>query len=153
MAAAYRLTDEWLIPASPGEVWDVLARPCEYPDWWHGVCLAAGGDTGAAVAGARAAIRMRGFLPFALDLGLVCELAERPSRLRSRVSGDLVGVGDWRLRPHRRGTRAVLDLDVDLRAPLGLLAPVLRPLFAANHRSAMRRGERALVAHLGAAGR
>ncbi len=78
--------------------------------------------------------------------------ADAPRRLVSRIHGDFEGEGIWTLTPVEGGTWVVLDWRVDVRKPLVRhLTPLLRPLFAWNHRGAMRRGQERIVAELGAA--
>ena len=70
----------------------------------------------------------------------------------SRIDGDFEGEGIWTLEPADGGTRVVLEWRVDVRKRLVRhLTPLLRPLFAWNHRWAMRRGQASIVAELGAA--
>jgi len=91
----------------------------------------------------------RGLLPYRLRWELVCVEARGPRVLVSRIQGDFVGVGIWTLTPVEGGTRAVLEWRVDVRKRLiRHLTPLLRPLFAWNHRWAMRRGEERIVALL-----
>jgi hypothetical protein len=72
-----------------------------------------------------------------------------PWKLVSRIDGDFVGEGIWTLTPVGGGTRAVLEWQVEVRKPLVRhLTPLLRPLFAWNHRWAMARGQERIVALL-----
>ena len=77
---------------------------------------------------------------------LTCVEAVAPSRLVSGVRGDFVGTGTWTLTEVEGGTRVVLDWDVEVRKPVVRhLTPLLRPLFAWNHRWAMQRGQERIV--------
>ena len=61
--------------------------------------------------------------------------------LVSRIEGDFVGEGIWSISPEDGGTRVVLEWKVEVRKGLvRRLTPILRPLFAWNHRWAMARG-------------
>jgi hypothetical protein len=67
----------------------------------------------------------------------------------SHIHGDFAGEGIWTLTTVDGGTRVVLEWRVAVRKPLVRhLTPLLRPLFAWNHRWAMRRGEKRIVALL-----
>ncbi len=150
--AAYTFVDEWLVPAAAEEVYALLSCPREYPRWWRDAFLEGEGDPPPAARGKRARLLTRGRLPYRLRWELVCVEADAPRRLVSRIHGDFEGEGIWTLTPVEGGTRVVLDWRVDVRKPLVRhLTPLLRPLFAWNHRWAMRRGQERIVAELGAA--
>jgi hypothetical protein len=144
--ATYSFTDTWLVPASTDAVYELLSCPREYPEWWGDAFLTGEGDPGPASPGKRAHLLTRGRLPYRLRWELTCVEAHAPTRLVSRIRGDFEGEGIWTLSPVDGGTRAVLEWRVDIRKPLVRhLTPVLRPLFAWNHRWAMRRGEAAIT--------
>ncbi len=150
--AAYTFVDEWLVPAAAEEVYALLSCPREYPRWWRDAFLEGEGDPPPAARGKRARLLTRGRLPYRLRWELVCVEADAPRRLVSRIHGDFEGEGIWTLTPVEGGTRVVLDWRVDVRKPLVRhLTPLLRPLFAWNHRWAMRRGQERIVVELGAA--
>jgi uncharacterized protein YndB with AHSA1/START domain len=147
--AAYSFIDEWFVPASVEAVYDLLSRPRDYPTWWGEAFLAGEGDAGPAAPGKRARMLTRGRLPYRLTWELVCVEADAPTRLVSRIEGDFVGEGIWTFTPAGDGTRAVLQWNVDVRKRLVRhLTPALRPLFAWNHRWAMRRGHERITALL-----
>jgi hypothetical protein len=139
--AAYRFVDEWFVTASPEWVYGLLSCPREYPEWWGDAFLEGEGDSGPAAPGKRVRLLTRGRLPYRLRWELTCIEAVAPSRLVSRIEGDFVGEGIWSISPERGGTRAVLEWNVEVRKGLvRRLTPILRPVFARNHRWAMERG-------------
>ena len=145
--AAYRFVDEWLVPASPEWVYGLLSCPRGYPEWWGKAFLEGEGDPGPAAPGKRARLLTRGRLPYRLRWELTCVEATAPSRLVSRIEGDFVGEGIWTISPADGGTRAALEWNVEVRKGLVRhLTPVLRPLFAWNHRWAMARGLESITA-------
>jgi uncharacterized protein YndB with AHSA1/START domain len=145
--AAYRFVDEWLVPASPEWVYGLLSCPRGYPEWWGKAFLEGEGDAGPAAPGKRARLLTRGRLPYRLRWELTCVEATAPSRLVSRIEGDFVGEGIWTISPAERGTRAALEWNVEVRKSLVRhLTPVLRPLFAWNHRWAIARGLESITA-------
>jgi uncharacterized protein YndB with AHSA1/START domain len=148
--AAYAFVDEWLVPAPIEPVYDLLSCPRDYPRWWGDAFLEGEGDPAPAASGKRARLVTRGRLPYRLRWDLTCVEADAPRRLVSQIDGDFVGEGIWQLEPVDGGTRVVLEWRVDVRKPLVRhLTPLLRPLFAWNHRWAMRRGQERIVALLG----
>jgi uncharacterized protein YndB with AHSA1/START domain len=67
-ANVYHFVNRWHVPHPPEEVWEVLARPWEYPAWWGRVYLKAerldgGGEPGV---GTRVALVTKGWLPYQL---------------------------------------------------------------------------------------
>ena len=144
--ARYRFVDEWHVPASADRVYELLSRPRDYPTWWSDAFLRGAGDDGPAAPGKRAWLLTRGRLPYRLRWELTCVEAVVPRRLVSGVRGDFVGTGTWTLTEVDGGTRVVLDWDVEIRKPVVRhLTPLLRPLFAWNHRWAMQRGQESIV--------
>jgi hypothetical protein len=149
--AQYTFVDEWFVPGTPEDVYDLLSRPVRYPEWWKDAFLEGSGDDGAAAPGKRARLLTRGFLPYRLRWELVCVEAVAPTRLVSLISGDFEGTGTWSIDAVDGGTRAVLEWSIDVRKPLVRhLTPILRPVFAWNHRWAMERGRERITALLSA---
>jgi Polyketide cyclase / dehydrase and lipid transport len=147
----YRFVSRWSVLGTPEEVSDVLSDPLELSRWWPSVYLdvapiAAGDDRGV---GRSVRIRSRGFLPYTLDWELRVIASDRPGGFSVESTGDLVGRGVWRFEPAGARTLATYDWRVRAEKPLlRVLSPVLRPLLAANHRWAMRRGEESLELEL-----
>ena len=74
---------------------------------------------------------------------------ERPRRIRSSLSKDFDGTGEWTFEGSNGTTVATLDWRPSVNHGLiRRLTPVLRPLFRSNHTWAMRRGERRLRGYL-----
>lgn len=150
----FRFDESWDIPeGTPQEVWDVLSDAQLLPLWW--------GDAykevepldkkGKGVVGARARARARGALPY--ELNFIIEAAElEPGRLVVvKTFGDFDGLWRAELSPSGRGTHVDLIWQVTVERPiLKLLAPILRPAFAWNHRWTTPRGEAGLRRYLAA---
>ena len=142
-SAEYRFLDRWEVPAEIDRVYDIVARPRDYPSWWGDVFLAAEGDEGVAAPGKRTTVRARGFLPYQLRFMLECMVVEPPYRIESRLHGDFEGTGTWLLdRRPDGGTTVQLDWRPRVvKRGVRELSPVLRPLFRSNHSWTMRRGQ------------
>ena len=150
----FRFDESWDIPeGTPQEVWDVLSDAQLLPLWW--------GDAykevepldkkGKGVIGARARARARGALPY--ELNFIIEAAElEPGRLVVvKTFGDFDGLWRAELSPSGTGTHVDLVWQVTVERPiLRLLAPILRPAFAWNHRWTTPRGEAGLRRYLAA---
>jgi hypothetical protein len=76
---------------------------------------------------------------------------ERPHLLEGDATGELAGVGRWRLFEEGGLTAVVYDWNVGTtRAWMNLLAPLAKPAFKGNHDYVMRNGGRGLAELLGA---
>jgi uncharacterized protein YndB with AHSA1/START domain len=140
--AEYRFVDTWHLAADIEHVYDLVGEPLRYPDWWGDVWLSAEGDGGEPEPGKHVDVVTRGFLPYRIRWSLTCLEVDRPHRIHSRLEGDFEGTGTWLLSEDAAGTIAELDFRPDVRKPgVRQLTPVLRPLFSANHRWAMKRGQ------------
>ena len=107
-----------------------------------------GEDKGPRV-GARIRAKARGFLPYRLNLVLETAALTRPTLVAVKVGGDLTGTWTATLRPEGTGTRVVLEERVLASKPLlRTFSPLLKPLFAWNHRWTTPRGEAGLTAYL-----
>lgn len=148
---SFALVTHWQVAASIDEVAAILAEPERFPDWWPDVYLSvaalARGDADGV--GRRVALVTRGWLPYRLRWqGRIVE-SRRPHGWTVKATGDLVGRGTWRL--EQRGSLADITYDwrVVVEKPLlKPLTPLLRPLYAANHRWAMARGLEGLTREL-----
>ena len=152
MPAAYRFLDRWVIRASIEQVYDTIGDPLRYEQWWTDFVIRATGDSGPPTPGKRNELLVKAYLPYKVNFGLEVVEADRPRRILSRLSKDFDGTGLWTLEHSGDETVATLDWRPSVNHPLiKYLTPVLRPLFRSNHNWAMRRGERQLREHLGAA--
>lgn len=148
----FRFDESWEIPgAGVDEVYDVLSRGELLPLWWKDVYLEAEkltvGD--APKVGDRLRVRARGFLPYRLNF--IIEAVELvPGRLVVvKTSGDFDGRWSASLSPTETGAHVDLVWEVAVLRPiLRRLAPLLRPLFAWNHRWTTPRGEKGLREYL-----
>ena len=143
-AHSFRLPTEWRVPGTVERACEVLSAPERFPDWWGDVYLSVevldrGGPD------ERARIRAKGRLPYEVVwTGRIVE-DERPRRWVIEATGDLEGRGEWRLSQEGGEVRIHYDWRVRAEKPwMRALAPLLRPLFAWNHRWAMARGEEGL---------
>jgi hypothetical protein len=149
----FRFEESWSIPdVAPEEVWEVLARGELLPQWWKGVYLEAQTLDGSEPhVGGRVRARARGFLPYHLNFTLEATELVRGRLVAVKTSGDFDGRWRAELSPKEGGTQADLIWEVSVERPiLRLLAPLLRPAFAWNHRWTTPRGERGLKEFLAA---
>jgi uncharacterized protein YndB with AHSA1/START domain len=144
---AYHFEDRWYVPFPIENVFDVLARPEEYPRWWRGVYLSATPLDGERK---RVAVVARGRLPYKLRFTIESVMQERPRLIAFRASGDFVtDISRWLLEPRGEGTTVTLEWNPRVEKPVvKFLSPVLKPVFKWNHEWTMRRGERLIGEYL-----
>lgn len=147
MAAHYELRTVWRVAGSVGEVREVLADGLSLPRWWPAVYLSVdalreGDESGL---GGEIALFTKGWLPYTLHwtLRVIEPITETGYALTA--TGDLIGDGRWTF--DQDGPEVVITYDWRVEASKPLLRRLtwlLRPVFAANHRWAMARGEESL---------
>jgi hypothetical protein len=147
----YHFVTRWHISATMQDIADVLRDPLDLPRWWPSVYLSAielrpGGVNGI---GRRVGLHTRGRLPYTLRWDLEVVSSSYPYGFTIAASGDFEGAGVWTFEQRGTGVDVTFDWGIVANKPLlRLLSPLLKPAFAANHRWAMREGERSLVQEL-----
>jgi hypothetical protein len=150
----FRFEERWDLPgAKVHQVYDVLSRGELLPQWWKGVYLEAEkltpGDK--PKEGDRIRARARGLLPYELNFIVEVVALEPERRVVVRTIGDFDGLWSAVLTQAESGVRVDLVWEVTVLRPiLRLLAPLLRPAFAWNHRWTTPRGEMGLREYLAA---
>jgi uncharacterized protein YndB with AHSA1/START domain len=144
---AYHFEDHWRVPYPAEQVWDVLARPEDYPLWWRGVYLSA---MRLDADGRRVAVVARGLLPYKLRFTIESLKQEKPRLIEFRASGDFVtDVSRWIVTPAGDCSLVTLEWNPRVEKPLvKVLSPVLKPVFRWNHEWTMKRGERQIAEYL-----
>lgn len=146
-AHEFGIVTPWRLQATAEEVAAVLTDAAALPHWWGQVYLSvavvAPGD--AAGIGRKVSVLSKGWLPYRIRWTAELVAADLPLHWTIRATGDLNGAGVWTLAEAGGWTEALYDWRVSADRPLfRLLAPILAPVFAWNHRWAMARGEEGL---------
>lgn len=150
-APEYRFRTEWCVAGTVEEVAAVLSDLGALGRWWPSVYLeveelSAGDENGV---GRRARLHTKGWLPYTLDWELSVVESRHPHGFAIQATGDLSGRGVWTLEPAGAWTLVTYDWAVRAEKPLlRALSPLLRPVLAANHRWAMRKGQESLALEL-----
>lgn len=140
----YHFMVGWYVGAPPEAVWDLVADPRTYVDWWPEFKAVTRLNDVEGV-GARAAADVKSFLPYHLRFELEAVRYDRPHVAEVRSTGDLAGLMRWLLVPYADGTYLAFEETVRTTARLmTAFAPVGRPFFSWNHARMMRNGERGL---------
>ncbi len=150
----YHFLTTWRIAATPDEISDVLGDAASLGRWWPSVYLRVrvlddGDDRGL---GKVVDLWTKGFLPYTLRWRFTVTESDPPHGFRLEASGDFVGRGIWTLQSEAGpdasgGPSTLVTYDWLVLAEKGVLktlSPIMKPIFAANHRWAMARGEESL---------
>jgi hypothetical protein len=150
-AAGFHLVSRWRVKGAVDDVYGVIDTPLAFTRWWSAVYLSVEevdpGDANGI--GRTLDLRTKGLLPYTLRWRATATETERPRRLVIEARGDLEGTGVWQFR--QAGDWVEIDYDWTVAATkpwMARLAPLLKPVFAANHRWAMRQGLRGLEQEL-----
>lgn len=147
MAADYHFVTRWRVPGTQREVATVLGDPAELPRWWPSVYLgvdvvAPGGRDGV---GRVVDLYTKGWLPYTLRWRFTITRSAGVRGFALTAAGDFAGTGTWVFK--QDGDYVIVLYDWRIRAEKPLLRRLtwlLRPAFGANHRWAMRQGEKSL---------
>jgi len=148
--AAYSFLSTWCVETPLQPVWNVIYEVERYPEWWPGVRkvtqLEPGDDNGL---GALHRQEWRSKLPYSVKFDTRVTRSEPPYLLEAHASGELEGVGIWRLYEGAAGTAIIYRWDVSTtRRWMNRLAPLARPAFEWNHDRVMRNGASGLAEKL-----
>lgn len=151
MPASYAFRTVWRVAGTVDEVREVLADGASLPRWWPSVYLAVDvldeGD--ARGLGSAVALFTKGWLPYTLRWTLRVTEPITDAGYALTATGDLVGTGRWTFVQDGPEVEITYDWRVSASKPLlRRLTWLLRPVFTANHRWAMARGEESLALEL-----
>jgi len=119
--------------------------------WWPSVWLEVsvvreGDDRGV---GRIVDLWTKGWLPYTLRWRFTTLRNDGPRGFAVRAEGDFIGEGTWAFSQYGAYVDAQYDWRIAAEKPLlKRLTWLMRPAFSANHRWAMRQGERSLVIEL-----
>ena len=150
----YHFITTWDVRATPEEISAILGDAPGLARWWPSVYLDVrqlepGDELGL---GKRVELWTKGWLPYTLRWRFRVTEADPPNGFRIEADGDFVGRGIWTLRADAGpdapgGPRTTVIYDWLILAEKGVLkrlSVVMKPIFGANHRWAMARGEESL---------
>jgi hypothetical protein len=143
-AADYHFVTIWRIEGELEQVAAIIADAASLARWWPAVYLDVqelepGEPSGV---GKLVALYTKGWLPYTLRWRFRVSEVEPGRRIALESQGDFVGRGVWSFRQEGPVTVVRYDWDIAAAKPLlRHLSPLLKPIFAANHRWAMGTGE------------
>ncbi|MBI3973924.1 MAG: hypothetical protein HY332_21815 [Chloroflexi bacterium] len=143
----YHFVTEWWVEGTVEEVADIIGDPVGLPRWWPSVYLDVQefkpGD--AHNVGREIALYTKGWLPYTLRWCFRVVENRHPYGFTIEAWGDFVGRGIWTF--EQAGPLVHVTYDWQIRADKPLLRRLsflLKPVFEANHRWAMAKGEESL---------
>ena len=151
MSNDYHFTTRWRVRGTTREVAAILRDADQLPRWWPSVYLAvrvirAGDEHGV---GGVVDLWTKGWLPYTLRWRFTTTRNDGATGLALRAEGDFVGAGVWSLTQDSAYVEATYDWRIAAEKPLlKRLTWLLRPVFSANHRWAMRMGEQSIELEL-----
>jgi uncharacterized protein YndB with AHSA1/START domain len=148
--ASYRFLTTWVIDAPVEHVWDAIAHPVRWPEWWPGVVRVLEVDHGDEDGlGSVYDHWWKSAFPYTVDFRTTTTRIDKPHLIEARSDGKLAGLGRWRF--FQGGATALTyEWDVHTTQPwMNAAAPIARPVFVWNHNVLMRRGGAGLARHLG----
>lgn len=90
-------------------------------------------------------VKTRGWLPYRLSWSFVVTESDSPNGFTIEAFGDFVGTGVWTLWEEGKNTMVTFDWRIRAEKPLiQKLSFLLKPIFEANHRWAMSKGEESI---------
>jgi len=150
-ANEYQFLTQWRVEGTCGEVADVLGDPLSLPRWWPSVYLDVTElkPPDADGLGRQVSLHTRGWLPYTLRWEFEVVESRYPSGFTIVANGDFEGVGVWTFVQDGPFVDVTYDWRIRAEKPiLRTLSLLLKPVFSANHRWAMARGEESLVLEL-----
>src|SRR5262245_51018389 len=147
----YHLVTDWRVEGTVKEVSTILSDAASLPRWWPSVYFTVNVLKPGREDGTQKVVKLhtRGWLPYTLDWTLRVTESRPPYGFSLEAEGDLNGRGVWSF--VQDGSHVLIHYDWRIRADKVLLQTLsfaFKPIFAANHRWAMKRGEESLQLEL-----
>jgi len=147
----YHFISRWRVEGTVEEVSAILTDTASLPRWWPSVYLEVqtlqpGKEDGT---GKIVHLHTRGWLPHTLHWTLRVVESRHPRGFTLEAHGDFNGREIWRLVQEGSWVNAIYDWKIRAdKSLLRTLSFAFKPVFAANHRWAMARGEESLKLEL-----
>ncbi|MCG3117899.1 MAG: hypothetical protein ALAOOOJD_00011 [bacterium] len=143
----YRFITHWRVNTTAEEVFDILSDAEDLARWWPAVyltvqVLAAGDKNGI---GKTVSLFTKGWLPYTLRWQFRITEVNKPFGFALKAWGDFDGRGIWTFEPDGEAVKVIYDWQIRADKPLlRALSWLFKPIFSANHRWAMAKGEESL---------
>jgi hypothetical protein len=147
----YHFITHWRVQSTCAEVTDILGDGVGLMRWWPAVYLRVTqlekGDANGV--GSVIDLYTKGWLPYTLRWKFTVTEAHHPHGFTLQAVGDFVGRGIWTFEQDGDYVNIVYDWRISAQKPLlRTFSFLMKPIFAANHRWAMEKGEQSLKLEL-----
>ncbi len=147
----YAFTTHWRVQSTCREISDILGNAPDLVRWWPSVYLGVQevepGDADGV--GKVVSLYTKGWLPYTLRWQFRVTDNRSPFGFSLEAWGDFVGRGDWKFAQDGDWVNITYDWRIRADKPLlRTLSFIMKPVFAANHHWAMRKGEESLKLEL-----
>ena len=143
----YHFITQWRVQSSLEEISEVIGNGPDLARWWPSVYLGVKelepGD--ASGVGKVIDLYTKGWLPYTLRWAFRVIETHHPHGFTLEAWGDFIGRGIWTFEQDGDFVNITYDWKIRVGKPLlSKLSWLLKPVFSANHRWAMRKGEESL---------
>lgn len=143
----YHFITHWRVASTVEEITQILRNPADLMRWWPSVYLdvqeVEPGD--AQGLGKVVGLYTKGWLPYTLRWQFRVIEVNHPYGFALEAWGDFVGRGIWTFAQDGDWVNITYDWKINAEKPLlRYLSFLMKPIFSANHRWAMARGEESL---------
>jgi hypothetical protein len=143
----YHFITHWRVESTVEEISEILGNAPDLVRWWPSVYLAVRevqpGD--ASGVGKVVDLHTKGWLPYTLRWQFRVTHVNIPYGFGLEAWGDFVGRGIWTFSQDGQWVDITYDWKIDAEKPLlRRLSFLMKPIFSANHRWAMAKGEESL---------
>jgi hypothetical protein len=150
-ANEYHFITHWQVEGTAEQVAEILGDATDLPRWWPSVYLDVQQVRPSNEDGTGGAYDLftKGWLPYTLRWQMAITASNPPHGFALTATGDFEGRGIWTFA--QNGPNVAITYDWKLAAEKPLLRRfsfLMKPIFAANHRWAMRMGEESLALEL-----
>lgn len=139
----YHFVTDWHVQATREEIFNILSNATDLMRWWPSVYL----DVQVAGEGEAQVVSLytKGWLPYTLRWQFRTTQVDFPNGFALEAWGDFVGGGQWTFEQEGEWVKIRYVWSIRADKPiLRRLSPIFKPIFAANHRWAMAKGEESL---------
>ncbi len=160
----YHFVNRWRLPGTIDEVAELIEHPEEFRLWWPaawldyvslddgdegGISPESPESTACCTVGRSFRYRVKGWLPYSLNLTFRVTQRQPPHAFAVASTGDLVGEGRWTLEQQGPKVEVTYEWRVHAERPLvRRLSRVLKPVFRSNHFWVMRQGAHSMMLEL-----
>lgn len=140
---AYHFITHWRFQATCEEIYRILEDVNALAEWWPSVYLDVKTKEKGQPGGVGKVVELytKGWLPYTLRWSFIVTQTQFPTGFSLQAIGDFAGTGVWQFEQDGQDCVVMYDWRIQAEKPLlKNLSWLLKPLFAANHHWAMKKG-------------